>query len=199
VASRVLLFNGPSPRSATSELRALLYSTGGVASAVSFVELADIESRRSQNVETLQLGRVINQALALPERGVVMFGHPTSATGSLSLLDLGRRTAAPIFSEVALESARFDDDRQALWVAPRTGERLGYIELTNFRPGEIRLDAPITDVIPVSGGTSRRVVALHDAADGWITVVDGTDVTRERSRSLRGFLLTDLLDEGEAQ
>jgi len=43
------------------------------------------------------------------------------------------------------------------------------------------------------------VVALHDAADGWITVVDGTDVTRERSRSLRGFLLTGLLDEGEAQ
>lgn len=199
VANRVLLFNGPSPRSATPELRALLYSTRGVGSAVSFVELADIESRRSQNVETLQLGRVINQALPLPERGVVMFGHPTSSTGSLSLLDLGRRTAAPIFSEVALENARFDDDRQALWVAPPTGERLGYVELTNFRPGEIRLDAPITDVIPVSGGTSRRVVALHDAADGWITVVDGTDVTRERSRSLRGFLLTGLLDEGEAQ
>lgn len=127
-----------------------------------------------------------------------MFGHPSSATGRLSLLDLGHRTAAPIFSEVALESARFDDDRQALWVAPPTGERLGYIELTNFRPGEIRLDAPITDVIPVSGGTSQRVVALHDAADGWITVVDGTDVTR-RQRSLRGFLLTALLDEGEAQ
>ena len=35
---------------------------------------------------------------AADERGVVMFGHPTSAMGSLSLLDLGRRTAAPIFS-----------------------------------------------------------------------------------------------------
>ncbi|MDB4931539.1 MAG: hypothetical protein JWM10_4023 [Myxococcaceae bacterium] len=199
VANRVLLFNGPSPRSPAPALRALLYATAGVASAVSFVELTDIESRRSQNVETLQLGRITNQALALPERGVVMFGHPTSAMGSLSLLDLGRRTAAPIFSEAALENARFDDDRQALWVAPQSGQRLGFIELTNFRPGEIRLDAPIVDVIPVARGMARRVVALHDAPDGWITVVDGTDVTRERSRSLRGFLLTGLLDEGEAQ
>lgn len=199
VANRVLLFNGPSPRSPAPALRALLYATAGVASAVSFVELTDIESRRSQNVETLQLGRVINQALPLPERGVVMFGHPTSATGSLSLLDLGRRTAAPIFSEVALESARFDDDQQALWVAPPSGERLGYIELNNFRPGELRLDAPIVDVIPVSRAAGRRVVALHEASDGWITVVDGTDVTRERSRSLRGFLLTGLLDEREAR
>ena len=199
VSNRVLLFTGPSPRSATPALRALLYATAGVASAVSFVELTDIESRRSQNVETLQLGRIINQALPLPERGVVMFGHPTSSIGSLSLLDLGRRTAAPIFSEVALENARFDDDRQAIWVAPQTGERLGFIELTNFRPGEVRLDAPITDVIPVSIGTTRRVVALHESPDGWITVVDGTDVTREHARSLRGFLLSGLLDEGESQ
>lgn len=197
-ANRVLLFTGPSPRSDAPALRALLYATAGAADAVSFVELTDIESRRSQNVETLQLGRVANQALALPERGVVMFSHPTSATGSLSLLDLGRRTAAPIFSEVGLENARFDDDRQALWVAPQVGERLGFIELTNFRPGELRLDAPIVDVIPVSRGAMRRVVALHDAPDGWITVVDGADPTRERARSLRGFLLTGLLDEGEA-
>lgn len=200
VANRILVFNGqPARPGDAAPLRALLYPTQGVASAVSFVELDDIESRRSQNVETVQVGRVINQALPLPDRGVVMFGHPTASTGSLSLLDLTLRTAAPIFSEAALENARFDDDRQALWVAPPTGQRLGFIELTNFRPGEIRLDAPITDVIPVSRGATRRVVALHDASDGWITVVDGTDPTRERAHSLRGFLLSGLLDEGEAQ
>ncbi len=199
VANRILLFDGAPAGSTTPIPRALLYATQGVSNAVSFLDLTEIESRRSQNVEALQVGRTINQALPLPDRGVVMFGHPTSSMGSLSLLNLTTRTASPIFSEVALENARFDDDRRALWVAPPTGQRLGFIELQNFRPGEIRLDATVTEVIPVSRGAERRVVALHDAEDGWLTVVDGGEPTRATARTMRGFLLTGLLDEGEAQ
>jgi len=198
-AQRILLFEGPSPRETTVRPRALLYSTTNNIPAVSFLELTDLEARRGQNVDTLQLGRAVTAAVPLTERGVVMLGHPGgsgSSAGQLSLLDLGRRTAAPILAEVSLNNARFDDDRQTLWVAPASGERLGFIDLQTFRPGEVRLDGAITDVIPLRGDAMgrSRVAAVHPSAAGWVTLLDARDPRRETARSTRGFLLTNILD-----
>ncbi len=199
-AQNILLFEGPSPREATVRPRALLYSTTGNVTVVSFLELTDLEARRGQNVDTLQLGRAVSAAVPLTERGVVMLGHPNGGTGGaagrLSLLDLGRRTAAPILAEVTLSGARFDDDRQTLWVAPRFGERLGFIDLQTFRPGEVRLDAPISDVIPLRGDAMgrSRVAAVHPSPAGWVTLLDARAPRRETATSTRGFLLTDILD-----
>ncbi len=193
-ANRILLFTAGSPRDATPTPRALLYATGLLTSAVSFLELADLDTRRGQNVETVQLARTVNNALALPERGALMIDHPSTGNGGqLSLLDLTRRTVSPIFAEVPLEGARFDSDRQRLWVAPRGSTRVGYITLSNFSPGEVRLDAPVTAVIPL-GGTTPRVVALHDDASGALTVLDATEPQRNTARSVRGFLLASFLD-----
>lgn len=200
-ADKILLFEGVSPRENAVRPRALLYATNGV-TAVSFLELNDLEARQSQNVELVPLQRSISTALPLLDRGVVLFGHPTEASaagrGAVSLLDLGRRTAAPIFSEVPLGNARFDHDRTMLWVAPQSGERLGYIDLRSFRPGELRLDGVVRDVIPLGGGAGARsrVVALHEARDGWVTVLDASDPQRSTARSVRGFLLSNLLSIG---
>ncbi len=191
-ANHILLFGADATAPATT---ALLYGTNGVASAVSFVALTDLAARRSLNVETLQLGRTIGDALPLPERKVVLFSHPSGTTGSLSLLDLSQRTAAPIYSEASLGGARFDGDRQTVWVAPDGLQRLGYIDLDGFRPGEVRLDAAATDVVAL-GGAARRVAALHAGAEGWFTLIDGAQPTRAHARSVRGFLLEGLLDEG---
>lgn len=196
-AHSILLFTGPSPRDTTARPRALLYSAANV-SAVSFLELTDLEARRGQNVDTLQLGRPVTAAVPLTERGVVLLSHPAGngAAGQLSLLDLGRRTAAPILAEVSLGGARFDDDRQTLWVAPRAGERLGFIDLQSFRPGEVRLDGPVTDVIPLRGDAMgrTRVAAVHAAPGGWVTLLDARAPRRETAASVRGFLLSDILD-----
>lgn len=195
-ADKILVFDATAPRDPMVATRALLYSTGSTVRAVSFLELADIEARRAQNVETVQIGRPVVSALALPERAVVMLGHPSSgAMGQLSLLDLAHRTVSPIFAEVALEGAQFDRDRAALWVAPHGSTRVGYIDLQSFRPGEVRLDAPVTQVVPVRDGGRSRVVAVHDAEGGWITLLDATTPRREDARSWQGFLLTGLLDE----
>jgi len=195
-ANRVLLFSAGSPRDPAPQPRALLYATDGSTPTVSFLELTDIDARRAQNVETLNLGRAVQSALPLLDRGVVMLGHATSSgLGQLSLLDLTRRTAAPIFAEVSLSNAQFDSDRRALWVAPRGSDRLGYIDLQTFRPGELRLDAATTDVIPLraEGGRSR-VVAVHDGPGGWLSVIDANEPARETVRAMRGYLLNDILD-----
>ncbi|MEZ4392085.1 MAG: hypothetical protein R3A48_13385 [Polyangiales bacterium] len=196
-ANRILLFNAAAPGDATPRDRALLYATGGGVSAVSFLELTDIDARRAQNVETLNLGRGILSALPLLDRGVVMLGHQTSGgLGQLSLLDLARRTAAPIFAEVSLSGAQFDSDRRSLWIAPRGSDRVGFIDLQTFRPGELRLDESTELVVPLRGDAAgrNRVVAVHQGAGGWISVIDANDPRRETVRSLRGYLLSDLLD-----
>jgi hypothetical protein len=196
-ANRILLFTGASPSNPAARAQALLYAVDGVTQAVSFLELTDIDARRAQNVETLNLGRGVQSALPLLDRGVVMLGHQTSAgLGQLSLLDLARRTAAPIFAEVSLSGAQFDSDRRSLWIAPRGSNRLGFIDLQTFRPGEVRLDGAITDVIPLRGDAMgrSRVAAVHPSAAGWVTLLDARDPRRETARSTRGFLLTDILD-----
>lgn len=194
-ADNILLYN----RGGTSgPPEALLYSTTGRTSAVSFMALDGIESRRGQNVETVQLSQSVTAALPLIDRGVVVFGHPSGGQSRLSLLDLARRTAAPIVSEVSLNGAKLDDDREALWVAPRTGNRVGYIDLQTFRPGELLLDGPVTDVLPVTDTLGRRrVVVLHPSSGGWLTVLDGAAPTRAGARSIEGFLFTDVLQRAE--
>jgi hypothetical protein len=173
-ANRILLFTGASPSNPAARAQALLYAVDGVTQAVSFLELTDIDARRAQNVETLNLGRGVQSALPLLDRGVVMLGHQTSAgLGQLSLLDLARRTAAPIFAEVSLTGAQFDSDRRSLWIAPRGSNRLGFIDLQTFRPGEIRLDASTERVVPLRGDAAgrNRVVAVHEGAGGWISLL----------------------------
>ncbi len=196
-ADRVLMFEGPAPHDTVVARRALLYSADASASAVTFLDLGDVEQRRGQNVETIQLGRAIRVALPLPDRNAVMFEHvETSSAGRLSLLDLHRRTASPIFAEVSLQGAQFDGDRQLLWVAPQTGTRLGYIDLRSYHPGEVRLDANVSSVVPIVGDPMgrNRVAALHNSAGGHLTVIDGADPLRDTAFALRGFVLTGVLD-----
>ena len=73
---------------------------------------------------------------------------------------------------------------------------MGYIALDTFGPGEVRLDEPATRVIPLPGAMGRpgRVVALHPASAGSLTVLDAANPLRETARVVRGFLLDSLLD-----
>jgi hypothetical protein len=195
-ATRILLFRGSSPRDPMPAPRALLVGDASSAAAVSFLELTDITARRGQNVETVPLPRAASAVLPLPERDAVMIGHATNeSTGQISLLDLTRRTVSPILAEVSLNDARFDSDRQRLWVAPRGTTRVGWIDLRTFSPGELRLDQPVTGVFPLPGpmGAPGRVVALHEGNEGALTLLDAADLRRETARTLRGFLLDNLL------
>lgn len=199
---RALLFNGPSPRDPVASQRALLYSDQEAdnARAVSFVDLTAIEQRGAQNIETVQLGRPVRFALPLPEQNTILFEHSVvTAQGRLSLLNLYQRATSPILAEVSLQGAQFSSDRRLLWVAPRGIDRVGYVDLADFHPGEIRMDATVSGVIPLPVGMDmrERVVAIHPDASGYVTLIDAMALDRRTAVSARGFLLTDALAGGQ--
>jgi hypothetical protein len=84
-----------------------------------------------------------------------------------------------------------------LWVAPNGSTRVGFVDLSDFHPGEIRLDSPVSEVIPlpVAMGAPARVLAIHPATAGSLTLLDGDNPQRETARVVTGFLAADLLDQ----
>lgn len=198
-ATRILLFNGRSPHDATQRVRALLFADDGTSSAVSFVDLELIEERRSRNVEPVQLTASIVASVSVSSQNVLLLQHANSpGAAGLSLLRLDDRTASPIYAEVSLASAAFGVDGQTLWLGSPRSDRVAFLDLATFHPGEVRLDKPVVAVIPLAGDSTgrRRVVAIHDGAGGVITVLDGNDPRRETSTGYDGFLFTDLVERG---
>jgi hypothetical protein len=194
-ADRVLVFDATAPGDPTTSPRALLYAADGTVSATTFVDLVQVEERRGRNVETSSVGRPIVGALPLLSRGLMVLQH-SSSTGApgLSLLDLAARTSAPIYADVPLEGATFGTGDSRIYVAPSYGVRLGFLDLGTFVPGEVRLDASITGVLPLAG--VPIVAVVHSSYGGHVTLLDADDLRRERARSVQGFLLSDLLARG---
>jgi len=195
-ADRVLVFDATAPGDPELSPRALLFTTDGSASSISFVDLVDVEERRGRNVETRAIGRPIVGALPLLARGLLVLQH-SSATGApgLSLLDLAARTSAPIFADVPLENAKFGANETRIFVAPSFGPRLGFLDLGTFVPGEVRLDASITAVLPLAD--APIVAVIHGDLAGHVTLLDASDPRRETARSVQGFLLSNLLARGD--
>jgi hypothetical protein len=113
----------------------------------------------------------------------------------VSLLDLEGRTISPITSNAVLTDALFDAARGQLWVAPQNQRFVGLLDLATGDTPEILLDAEVDKVVPMFD--AGHVVILHQGSIGYLTVLDADRPTREYARSLRGFLVADLLDRGE--
>ena len=189
-ASRTLLFNGISPRDGELAERALLYSDGG--DAVMFLDLEDLEARGNRNLEVLPIGRPITKLVPMPEEQRVLILHGSEG---VSLLDLEGRTISPITSNAVLTDALFDAARGQLWVAPQNQRFVGLLDLATGDTPEILLDAEVDKFVPMFD--AGHVVVLHAGNIGYLTVLDADRPTREYARSLRGFLVADLLDRGE--
>ena len=117
------------------------------------------------------------------------------AQGGVSLLDLEERTISPITSNMPLADAAFDPANGRLWVGPPNQSFVAYLDLATGDTPEILLDANVQSLVPMFG--VGRVVAFHDSAVGYLTVVDAAEPARESARSLRGFLLADVLSGGD--
>lgn len=194
-ADRIYPFTGAAPDDPMTTPRALLYSLRGFVQTVTFLDLTNVEARGRQNAETVRLSAGANAVLPLPDRGAVMFSH-TSGSSGLSLLDLQRRTTAPIVSEVTLNGARFDANQQTLWVAPYGNERVAWVDLRTFHPAELRLDAGAVNILPVPDAGTGRIVVVHGGQSGHVTLLDARDPRRESAVTLHGILLEALFDRG---
>ncbi len=189
-ASAALLFSGVSPRDRQLGQRALLYQPNSA--AIAFLDLEELEARGGRNLERLNLPRPLVKLIPMLEEQRALIIHQE---GGVSLLDLEERTISPITSNMPLADAAFDAANGRLWVGPPGQSFVAYLDLATGDTPEIRLDANVKAVVPMFG--SGRVVALHESTVGYLTVLDADEPSRESARSLRGFLLADVLSGGE--
>jgi hypothetical protein len=189
LATNILLFEAESPRDDNVAPRALLYARDSA--TLTFVDLADLESRGERNLEELVLEAPVRKLIPLEAESLVMVLHDDG----VSLVSLDSRTVAPISTSVALEDALFDEVGRQLWVGPSGQPWLGSLDLETGEPNELLLDAPIEALVPLFD--DGMIAVVHSSDVGHLTVIDLDDPDREHATALRGFFLDGILDRGE--
>jgi hypothetical protein len=200
-ANRILLFDAAAPGDVTIRPHALLIGPGLSASAISFLDLDQLEVQRARNLDSRPMGAAAAQAFFFRERGQALVLHrPQAGAPGLSVIDLSRRTVAPIFAETAPTQVTLGPAASdKVWIGSAESERLGFVSLASLSPGEVRLDDPVAAVLPVPHPSDGRprVVVVHPSTAGSLTVLDADHPDRASARTVAGFLLTDLLDREE--
>ncbi|HKP57134.1 MAG TPA: hypothetical protein VJV78_10450 [Polyangiales bacterium] len=189
VAEHVRLFDSTAPGDSEPRTRALLYADQG--QTVAFMELTNLASRRERKLETLQLPAEVKSLIEIDRADTLVIAHERSVT----MLDLAQRTATPVAADQPLTSALFDAEHERLWVATRSQPRVGTLDLASGKTRELLLDAEVRDLVPFFAG--GRLLVVHPSTLGYVTFVDTEAADRKHASSLRGFLLSDILDRGE--
>jgi hypothetical protein len=183
---RILLFEGASPFDDEVEPRALLYRLGSP--GVTFLDLDDIEERTTRNREEFQLAPIAS--LVPLENNQVLANHDT---GGLSILNLEERTASPIQAQISLAQAVPSLETSRIWVAPTGQTTLGFVDLANLHPGQVRLDLPIANFLSFENTSSPKVVVTHPDAVGAVSILSAAN-PGDGGRTLYGFLQAGVLD-----
>ncbi len=188
-AESILLFEAASPHDDSIAQRALVYRNE--TTTLTFIDLEDIEERGERNVDTLSLDQTIIRLLPMGNEPRVLVVHETG----VSIVDLASRTVAPITASVQLQDALFDGESRRLWIGPRGQSWVGMLDVETGEPGELLLDAPIEQLVPVFDAGLLAVV--HPSQAGYVSVIDVDHPERGETRSVRGFALSGILDRGE--
>jgi hypothetical protein len=189
-ADRILLFAGKSPFDDAIEQRALLYNSG--ASVVTFLDLDDVEERKTRNLETLQLSGAVSQLTALEDNLVLLL-----RTNGLGMLDLEGRSASELSSRADLSQAVATPELNRLWIRPNGRPALAYLDFAAGRstPGQVALISPIEDLLIFSNLPQPRVVVTHGAIGGSVTMLDATDPTdAAKALTVSGFFYDEVLN-----
>jgi hypothetical protein len=189
--SKIHLFTGPKPSDATPAARALLYTPGG--QSVVFLDLAGFgtESNRAGNAEVLTLTAPYAKVELLDDDTVMLLNQ----NNGLNLLKLGDRSLSPITGPNLVDAVP-DLPVGKLWLSP-TGDRLGYLDLSNFHPNEVRVDAPIEHLVrvPSASTANPKVLVTHPSSIGSLTVLDAKDP----SNLAHAYTVSDYLFQGALQ
>ena len=198
-ANRIHVFEGAGPGDPKSRARALLIGVGLTSRSIGFLDLDQLELQGRRNLDSRPMGAPALESLFFPARGLAVAVHGSQpGSPGVSVIDLAQRTVAPIVAEVP--PSRIVPAADKIWVGPESGDRLGFINLGTLAPGEVRLDAPITAILPLgkSADGKSRVVVVHGANPaGSVTVLDGDKPDRATARAMVGFLLQDLLERDD--
>lgn len=180
-------FTGTSPNDNKSIQRLLGWSVG--ANSVTFIELQDLESRGSRNMEVLPLGRTLKGLIKLNDSQLLtVFDFD-----GIGVLNVETRRFTPLSSSVALTDPLIQSNAERVWVGATDATQLAYFSPNSLETWSMGLDSPVADLFLFEKGNDRKIVVLHDNTWGQVTVVDGDKPSRATSTVIDGFLLDGLV------
>lgn len=190
LATRVLLYTGTAPFDDELEQRALLYSPG--ISALTFLDLDQVEERTTRNLEVLPLSGGIASLTPLENNMVLVL-----RSNGLGMLNLDGRFASELSSSVGLSQAIPTPELNRLWVRPEQRSALAYLDYSSDQstPGQVSLDEPISQMLLFTNMKTPRVVLTHASASGHVTVLDAVDpADTSKAVSLNGVFYSHLFE-----
>jgi hypothetical protein len=188
---RILLF--PQADDATSPSKALFASIAADLPTLHVLDLADIfDPLVEPTPRTITLDQGVKDVVPVPDSDLAMVVHDDART-VLGMLDMTAETTAPMLGVGTLDDYAFTPNGAYLIGATSGVARIGFVELDDLHPTDLRLDDPPAALLVTQNG--KLVVDHGDDPFGHITLVPSPTATRADLRVYEGFLAANLLDK----
>jgi hypothetical protein len=204
--NRILLFNGPSPKSSQSQERVLLVGVGTGETSVVFADLKGIETAQGLALESWSIPDPIVDVTPLPGN-TALLTQANYGSAAISIVNLADRTIEPIGSSGTLDNVTIETAAPSRLWGTDGSNRLEYLDLVNHSQGrlysgEVIVDRTIANILPLAkkstDGKRYLVLEMADPMNvGYVTVLDADQPDRKGARSAYGFLLTDNFQRGQ--
>lgn len=143
------------------------------------------------DLATVALSEPVLDVVPVPGREIGMLVHDTGRT-VLGLLDVALGSVTPLEGIGQLDTYAFSPDGAYLIGATEGVPRVGFLDLDNLHPSDLRLDDSPARVLTMANGS---IFVDHGDPFGRATILPAATATRSQTRVLTGFLLADIFDE----
>ncbi len=174
--------------------KAFLYSTGQ--SLGYFVDLTSVEIERERSLDVFAFGGRLQSFVPVPNKDFVVM-MLTEEPGKLFVLDLAGRQMAMINLFESSWDATFlmYPDGNRIILDPGGQDEIWFVsDMSSFVIDRIILDEAVVGVSLMPAAS--RIVLDHGSAGGYLTFVDMDEPRRSTAKSVRGFLLGDVMSLG---
>lgn len=171
---------------------AVLASIGSRLPRVQILDLQNItDPTVSPDLTEVVLDEPVLDVVPVGGRELAMIVHDDNRT-VLGLLDVNLGSVSPLQGLGRLDSYDFSSDGRYLIGAAADVSRVGFLDLDNLHPSDLRTDDFPERVFALSNGV---VFVDHGASYGQATIIPSPDAERDESIVVSGFLLADLFDQ----
>jgi hypothetical protein len=185
---RILLF--PNGGGAVPQ-KAVMASVGARLPRLHVLELGLITDELVQiDLDAIDLEEPVLDIVPVPGREMAMIIHDDNRT-VLGLLDMAFGSVSPLQGIGKLDVYAFTPDGTHLVGATNGVETVGYLELDNLHPSDMRLDDVPSRVFALDNG---RIFVDHADPLGRATIIPYAGADRDESLVMSGFLLEGYLD-----
>lgn len=166
--------------------QAVLWRGGG--DAVYTLDLDDIQSTVGRKPHPLNIQTGIADVVMLDNDRLLV-----GSSGFLYVVDIPLDQVTPLSTNVAYDprSARLEGD--LLLLGAPGSEFISTVDLRDLNPESMVLDYPTSRFYYLA--QPRKIIAVHEAREGLLTIVDGDDPSRSTARVEWGFFLDGVLND----